>query len=174
MSKIYGLRKDFAPVREDRSRTIVSYGLQVEPDGEHATWNEVYFYKKKVGRPSKEQIKDAIIADIDERTVERITKGYEWTVLHGADEGRTVKVWLSMENQFNFKAACDKAVKKDGENLPVKFKLGQDANGNPVYHTFESVEELSAFVDQGEEYVHRCVTEGWDFKDSIDWSEYEI
>ncbi|MBR2236336.1 MAG: hypothetical protein IJ887_00425 [Prevotella sp.] len=115
-------------------------------------------------RPTQEQIKEAVIAGIDSQTDMNIASGFVWN-------GKPV--WLSMENQFNFKAVCDKAVKKDGENLPVKFKLGQDANGNPVYHTFESVEELSGFVDLAEEYVHQCIIDGWARKDSVDWSEYE-
>ncbi len=162
--KIYGLISDFVPVRQDASRIVISFDLQ-RVDVEHCTWHEVCFYKKQNPSLSDEQIKSAVIADINRQTDMNIASGFVWN-------GKPV--WLSMENQFNFKAACDKAVKKDGENLPVKFKLGQDANGNPVYHTFESVEELSGFVDLAEEYVHQCIIDGWARKDSVDWSEYEI
>lgn len=134
------------------------YNEDGEEDG--VTFVEQTFLHK----PTLDEIKEVILEYINAQIDMNIASGFVWN-------GKPV--WLSMENQFNFKAACDKAVKKDGENLPVKFKLGQDANGNPVYHTFESVEELSAFVDLAEEYVHQCIIDGWARKDSVDWSEYE-
>ena len=35
-------------------------------------------------------------------------------------------VWLSSENQFNYKAAYDLAVQTGGATLPVTFKFGTD------------------------------------------------
>ena len=63
MNKIYGLISDFAPVKEDASRFIISYGMVPEADGEHATWKEVDFYKKQ-GKPNLAKIKEAVKADI--------------------------------------------------------------------------------------------------------------
>ena len=46
MNKVYGNLKEFTPIRSDRSRLIISYNCQVEKDNIHATWCEIYFYKK--------------------------------------------------------------------------------------------------------------------------------
>ena len=57
--------------------------------------------------------------------------------------------------------------------LPLRFKLGEDSEGNPVYHTFETVAELDAFYTQAFRYVNQCLNEGWQRKDSIDWEPYK-
>ena len=42
-----------------------------------------------------------------------------------------IPVWLSTENQLNFKSVYDMAVQAAGASLPVEFKLGeQDGNRN--------------------------------------------
>jgi hypothetical protein len=87
---------------------------------------------------------------------------------------RNVNVWLSSENQFNFKAAYDLAVQTNGQSLPVKFKIGETENKEPVYHTFETMEEFTDFYTKAIAYINKCLNEGWELKDSIDWSEYEI
>jgi hypothetical protein len=51
--------------------------------------------------------------------------------------------------------------------------LGEADDGTPVYHTFETVEELDGFYVQAFSYVNQCLTEGWQRKDAIDWSPYE-
>jgi hypothetical protein len=37
-------------------------------------------------------------------------------------------VWLSTENQFNYKAAFDLATQTGGKSLPVTFKFGSTNN----------------------------------------------
>ena len=164
MNKIYGLISEFAPVREDASRTIISYGMQPEADGEHATWFEVDFYKKQIGKPSLEAIKTAVKADINARTEEKILKGFVWN---------GIKVWLSKENQDNFDVAQRVAVSNPEAILPVVFKLGEDENGDPIYHTFETAEELTGFYLQAVSYVNQQLNAGWQEKDSIDWGPYD-
>lgn len=85
-------------------------------------------------------------------------------------EGNTV--WLSTENQFNYKAAWDFALAKGGMNLPVTFKLGDDQN--PVYKVFGTVEELDSFMITVMGYIQMTLAKYWQIKDSIDWSLYEI
>ena len=48
-------------------------------------------------------------------------------------------VWLTMEDQFNYKAAYDIAVQSNGKLLPT-FKFG--TTENPIYHKFEDLEDL--------------------------------
>jgi hypothetical protein len=80
-------------------------------------------------------------------------------------------VWLSIENQFNYKAAYDMAVMSQGKSLPTVFKFG--TTYNPVYYSFESLEDISDFYISAMSYINTCLAEGWKKKDSIDWSVYE-
>lgn len=163
MSKVYGLISEFAPVKEDASRVIIGYGMQPEADGEHATWYEVDFYKKN-GKPSLDAIKNAVKADINARTDERILKGFVWN---------GINVWLSEENQHNFSEAQRIAAANPEVGIPATFKLGEDENGDPVYHTFETAEELTEFYLAAVAYVKQQLAIGWEEKDSIDWSLYD-
>lgn len=163
MNKVFGKKTDFAPIKEDASRVIISYGY-VEVDEENATWLEIYIYKKQVSLVSLSDVKNAIIADINDRTDEKILSGFVWN---------EKPVWLSSENQFNFKAAYDVAVQTEGQSLPVKFKLGETSEGEPVYHTFTSLTAFTDFYTRAIAYINQCLVDGWAEKDAIDFSPYE-
>ena len=60
-----------------------------------------------------------------------------------------------------------------GAMLPIKFKLGEDAEGNAVYHTFENMEDFTDFYTSAVAYINQCLNEGWAEKDSLDMSNYE-
>ena len=60
-NKYCGNVSDYAPVSEDQSRVVIMYGMK--EDGDKAEWYQLDFYKKQ-GKPSFEQVKAAIIADI--------------------------------------------------------------------------------------------------------------
>lgn len=161
-NKYSGNVSDFQPVVEDQSRVVISYGLKELGEGK-AEWFEVVFYKKQ-GRPSFEAAKKAILADIDAQTDEKILNGYPFTP-DGAEE--PIIVWLSKESQTNFSEAHRLQI------VPVKFKLNETADKQPIYHTFESFEELDRFYKGGVQYINQCLNEGWQEKDSIDWAPYE-
>ena len=162
MNKMSGRQSDFAYLREDASRLVIGYGLK-EISEDLCEWNEVYLYKKQKSSISLQDVKDAIIADINARTDEKILSGFVWN-------GKPV--WLSAESQTNFSAAEYTASTKNGLGLPVTFKLGEQ-NGTPVYHEFTTVEELSGFYLQAQDYIKQCLGEGWQEKDGIDWAPYE-
>lgn len=61
------------------------------------TWTEHVFKK----RPSFNQIQEFILSEINKRTDELILSGFIW---------KDMSVWLSSENQFNYKAAYDLAI----------------------------------------------------------------
>lgn len=163
MNKVFGLISDYAAVKDDASRVVVSYDYD-EVDGVNATWYEVYLYKNQISQLNIEAVKNAVIGDINARTDEKILKGFVWN-------GKPV--YLSTENQFNFKSAYDLAVQTEGQNLPVKFKLGEDENGEPVYHTFNSVNSIADFYVSGVRFINLTLNEGWADKDAIDWTPYE-
>lgn len=153
---------DFQPVVEDASRVVISYGLKELGDGK-AEWFEVVFYKKQ-GKPNLEAVKKAVIDDINARTDEKILNGYEFTP-DGADD--PIVVWLSKESQTDFSEAHRLQI------VPIKFKLNETADMQPIYHTFETFEELDRFYRGGVQYINQCLNEGWAEKDSVDWIPYE-
>lgn len=163
MNRIYGLQSDFALIKEDANRVVVGYGLIPEADGEHATWHEIDFYKKQ-GKPDLARIKEAIKADINAATDKKIISGFLWN---------GIPVWLSEENQRNFCEAQRIAASNPEVGLPAEFKLGEDENGDPIYHTFETAEELTGFYLEAVAFIKQQLAAGWAQKDSIDWSEYE-
>lgn len=163
MNKVFGKQTDFAPIREDASRVIISYGYEAE-DEENASWIEIYFYKKQISQISLADVKNAIIADINERTDEKILTGFVWN-------GKPV--YLSKENQENYLGALTAAQLTDGASLPIKFKLGEDSEGKAVYHTFNSVNTLKQFYLEGVAYINQTLNDGWQEKDAIDFEPYE-
>jgi len=169
MNKVNGKKASFAPIREDGSRITICYGLK-KLSGDLYEWYEVYLPKKQTSQLSLQTVKDSIIGDINARTDEKIVSGLVWTPQAGGD---AIPVWLSTENQFNFKSAYDLAVQKDGATLPVTFKMGEDAEGNPVYHTFKTMEDADDFYLQAVAFVNQTLAEGWQRKDSIDWEPYD-
>lgn len=170
MEKVYGLKKNYTLVRETYSQVIVSYEMTPLEDGIHATWNEVYFYKKQHPTLTLQEVKDAIISDINLQTDKKILSGFLWKPIGG----ESVNVWLSAENQRNFSEAQRMAEKYGDVVLPLRFKLGEDAEENPVYHVFATVEELDNFYAEAFAFVNQCLNEGWARKDSINWNEYSV
>lgn len=80
-------------------------------------------------------------------------------------------VWLSAENQANYKAAYDLAVQTQGESLPYKVKLGsEDA---PVYREFSSLQDFKSFYLSVQKHINDTINDGWKRKDAIDWSRYQ-
>lgn len=124
--------------------------------------NSFTFMAEEIGhKPTLQEIKDIVLswynADIDNR----ILSGFVW---------KGIPVWLSMENQFNYKAAYDLAVQTNGQLLPT-FKFG--TTESPVYHKFESLEDLRDFYISVMSYVTDTLATGWQAKDKIDWTVYE-
>ena len=170
-NKYCGSAADYQPVSEDQSRVVIMYGLK--EDGDKAEWFEVVFYKKQTAKPTIEQVKKAVIADINAHTDEKILNGFPWAILHGDNAGETVNVWLSEENQRNFSEAQRVAQMTSGANLPLQVKVSEDADGVPVYDSFETVEEITNFYLAGVAFIDVCLKAGWTEKDSIDWAPYE-
>ena len=86
---------------------------------------------------TEKYVKDKVNKFINEETDWKIKSGFTW---------KDYKVWLSSENQFNYKAAYDLAVQTNGVSLPVTFKFGD--NDNPVYYKFTTLEELTDFINK--------------------------
>ena len=143
----FGL-EPYYEVDEDGNKTETNLG----------TWTEMWLS----GKPSIEQVKDIVLNAMNKEIDQKILSGFVW---------KDMSVWLSSENQFNYKAAYDLAVMSQGQSLPVTFKFGP--TDSPVYYTFESLEDISDFYVSAMAYINTCLSEGWKKKDSIDWSVYE-
>lgn len=127
-----------------------------EGEGTTSYLAEVFDHK-----PTITEVKDVILDWYNAQIDQRILSGFLW---------RDIPVWLSMENQFNYKIAYDLAVQSNGQILPT-FKFG--TTENPVYYTFESLDDLRDFYTSAMTYVTNTLAEGWKEKDSIDWGVYE-
>ena len=84
-------------------------------------------------------------------------------------EGSTV--WLSSENQLNYKAAFDLAVQTNGASLPVTIKLGTD--DKPVYRVFTQLEDFRAFYTSALSYIQQTIADGWKLKDDFNSDDYK-
>ena len=138
-----------------KNRWHIRWDVQENEDGS-ATYMEEEFNH----RPTEDEIKKTVVDWINAQTDEAILSGFEWNGM---------PVWLSSENQFNYKAAYDLAVQTDGATLPVTFKFG---NEEPCYHTFDTVEELTDFYTKAMLHIQHTLADGWKKKDAFNVEQY--
>jgi hypothetical protein len=124
---------------------------------------EVFFFMEEEfnHKPSLEEIETLVTGCYNEQVTAKILSGFEY-------EGSVV--WLSQENQFNYKAAYDLAVQTAGASLPVTFRFG--ASGKPVYRKFETLEELERFYTAVLRHIQTTLEEGWKLKEGFDAGAY--
>lgn len=114
------------------------------------------------GKPSIDQIKFVITSYINQRVVDEIISGMVW---------KGHRIWLSQENQNNYKSAFDLAVHTRGSNLPYRIKAeGVDSE----YYTFDTVEDITDFIVSVNSHISSVLEAGWKAKDSINWDQYTI
>lgn len=117
MEKIYGASERRDGIQQiGRKRWEVFYGFGMD-GGTGYNYRQTLDYK-----PTVSEVKQLIIDTINANTDEKILNGFVWKGIH---------VYLSSENQNNFKAAFDLNMQMGGAMLPIKFKLGEDAEGMP-------------------------------------------
>ena len=129
---------------------------------QHEDGQADYMEHQVQGKPSPEQIRSIITEYYNTQTDLQILQGLEY-------EGNTV--WLSSENQANYKAAYDLAVQTQGESLPYKVKLGTEST--PTYKEFTTLQDFKAFYLSVVKHIQMCIEEGWKLKDSVDISKYQ-
>lgn len=160
MNKAYAITNDIPRV-ECINPKINKYRIRWDFEN---TDDGVSFYEEDIlHKPSLEELQNFIIEQINAQTKQNIISGFSF-----ADH----PVWLSTENQFNYKAIYDLALQSNGEILPVVFKFGDDKN--PIYYKFESLDALHTFYTKMVTYINSQLTIGWQKKDSIDWDLYEV
>lgn len=156
--KIYGAQeRQDGLTKIGRKKYEAQVGYGTDEAGNGWSWRKQYRYK-----PTLDEVKADVLELINGQTDEKILSGYEY-------EG--AQVWLTTENQFNYKAAYDMAVQTNGATLPVKIKIGTEEQ--PVYVTFNSVNEFGDFYMGALTYIQTMLEEGWKEKDAIDWTKFE-
>ncbi len=140
-----------------KNKWCVRWDVQEKGNG-FASYMEAEFDHK----PAAEEIKAAVTGWYNEQTDQIILSGFEY-------EGSMV--WLSAENQFNYKAAYDLAVQTDGATLPVKFKFGPD--DAPVYRVFDQLADLTDFYTKAMRHIQNTLDAGWQKKDAFSLVQYQ-
>ena len=164
MKKEFGIKG--LPLIECINPNLRKYRIRfdVQPNFKE-TGNEkcVSFMEEEIlYKPTLNQVKDIVLKGYNQTIDDKILSGFVW---------KDMQVWLSTENQFNYKAAYDLAVMSQGKSLPTVFKFG--TTDNPVYYSFGTLEDISDFYISAMSYINTCLAEGWKKKDSIDWNVYE-
>ena len=136
----------------------IRWDVQEKEDGS-ATYMEVEF----MGQPSPEAIKSVVIGWYNKQIEEAILSDFVY---------ENMSVWLSSENQFNYKAAYDLAVQTNGSTLPVIFKFGTDEE--PHYRTFATLEELTDFYMKTMNHIQDTLANGWEKKDAFNLELYRV
>lgn len=113
-------------------------------------------------KPTAEEIRTLVTTYYNNVADEEILQGLTWQ-----DE----RVWLSMANQLNYKAAYDLAVQTSGETLPMTVKLGTD--DAPKYCVLKTMEELTAFYRAVVAHIQAVQAKAWKAKDAFDVSLYD-
>lgn len=112
-------------------------------------------------KPTKEELQKLLTDTVNASVSDKILHGMKW-------EGR--QVWLSQENQMNYKIAYDQAVVTSGKSLPLVIKLGDEYS--PEYVEFKTLDEVGKFWDAVVKHISDCIKEGWQEKDAIDWDKF--
>ena len=137
-------------------------------EGEENQGNVTFIETEFPYKPSMDEVREFCLGVINAQTDMKILTGFVWT----PEGGNPINVWLSAENQRNFSEA-DRKAEKNPEILPIVFKIGEQ-DGTPLYHTFETYEELDGFYTQAFAYIQQCLNEGWQEKDNFDFTPYEL
>ena len=153
--------------------TTINYNIADNGDG---TWSADSVTIETDGLATERDIRKAIIGIIDAQTDEKILNGFQWTILHGDEEGagagNTVHVKLDKENRENYSEMHRLATLAPSEVFPTMFKLGEDENGIEVFDTFLTFDELDAFYMSAAGYITQQYNDGFQMKKHINIRPY--
>lgn len=164
MIRLRSKKQYFKPV-DVISENTVRLSFDYEPifiDGvetDYAVWTEAEYH----GDLTLSSIKKFIMDEMDKCIDQLILTGFYW---------KDKMVWLSIENQLNYKAAFDISVHQKGTYTPFTIKMGDGEYTE--YYTFDTAEQLSAFYVAYNKYITDVVSSGWERKGTIDWELYKI
>lgn len=165
MEKIYG-----AQARQDCLMQIgtnkfeIIYGFGKDNENDETGWN----YRQRFShRPSLDEIKSVINAQIDADVDESTMNGMKWNGM---------PVCLDAEFQTNVLGILAVLSLKGDSLFPKMFKLGNYPDGTPAFHTFTTALEFADFADALMSHKEACYKAGWQQKQILndgDWSAYK-
>lgn len=162
MSKVYGKAESYEPiVKSDGTRILVKYGKEETSDPKYVTWQQLTYYTRIVPTPTLATIKQDIRDDINASTDNRILNGLTW---------KGMPIWLSVENQMNYKNAYDLARDSNGAILPITFKFGTDTQ--PIFYDFKELSDLGDFIGACLDHIQTCLNDGWKAQAAININDY--
>lgn len=156
--KTYGIeeRNDLL-IQIGKNNWLLVFGFYQEAEG------VTFCYRKNYNnKPTIAELKTDIEGLINKVTDEAILNGFTWN---------DMPVYLSTENQMNFKAVYDLAVQNQSNILPIKFKLGENEDNEPIYYVFSEIGEFTDFYLKAVSFINKCLTEGWTEKDAVDYNK---
>ena len=145
------------------NETTVKNSKVVETGKKLPTGNCIFRSFIISGNSTTNQIVNEINKLIDNETSFNIINSCLWN---------GYSIYLSKENQMNYKNAFDLAVTTNGESLPVTFKFKKD--GKSTYYTFDTVGELKDFYLKVNKHINDCLSLGWSRKDKVNPNDYKI
>jgi len=144
------------------NETIVKNSKIVET-GKKLSTGKCKYYSFIIDEANPNKIVETINKMIDNETSYNIVHSFYWNGYN---------VYLSKENQMNYKNAFDLAVTTNGESLPVTFKFSK--NNKSTYYTFDTVVELKDFYLALNKHINNCLSLGWSRKDKVVIDDYKI
>lgn len=141
-----------------KNKWRIRWDMQEDENGAVTYMEEEFPY-----RPTENEIRTLITGWYNKQIDEAILSGFVY-------EG--MPIWLSSENQFNYKAAYDLAMQTAGATLPVTFKFGTDTE--PLYREFAKLDELTDFYVKAMQHVQNTLADGWKKKDAFNVNLYRM
>ena len=138
------------------NKWIISFDI-VKYDEETYTYKQFKFSHK----PTIEEVKEVITQYYNEKANNEIINGFKWNDMN---------IWLSLENQINYKAIYD--LININENLVFPLHLKFHKNGEDIIYTFETKDEYLDFYSNQIIYVKDILQTYWDVKSNIDYNNY--
>ncbi|MDD7318754.1 MAG: hypothetical protein PUG74_08785 [Prevotellaceae bacterium] len=135
-------------IGKDSYALFYGFGNDEAMEGSGYQWRKDYDHL-----PTVEEVKADIEELINAQTEHRITYG----LIFGGGY-----VYLSRENQLNFNNTV---------SVPVTYKLGEFADGHPMYYTFGKQADLTTFRRAVGDHISQCLTEGYEAKDAVDYDK---
>lgn len=160
MQKIYGApgpQNGLYKIGKYKWELFYGYGRDNEED--QTGWN----YRERFDhRPSMEEIKTTIVAQIEAEYADKLRYGLEWNGLpvEYTEERKSDLTGMLVAMQAGIMA------------LPVTLNLGTYPDGSPVFHEFTTADEIIGVAAAISGHKINVCNAEWEEKASIQWSEY--
>lgn len=149
---------EFKTINYVNNKYVISWGLEQINDD---TYRWKYFIMNT--KPSVDEIKATIETYINDNTKHIIETSFYWN---------NMNIYLSLENQIDYKLLFDITMIKEGSNLPEKLKF--KINGEKIYYDIDTIDEFKDFMISMNNHIRVCLDKGNNLKDSINYEEYKI